>query len=82
MVAASELMAHEGTLLPLQGYCWGGSAGAVTACMEAVRRGSEVSLEDGLRVEAEVFGRLSGTDDKREGVAAFLEKRAAKWVGR
>ncbi len=55
---------------------------AVAGCLEAVRRGADLSLEEGLRVEAEIFGRLCGTEDKREGVGAFLEKRAAGWVGR
>ena len=55
---------------------------AVAGCLEAVRKGAEVSLEEGLVVEAEIFGRLCGTEDKAEGTAAFLEKRAATWVGR
>ena len=55
---------------------------AVAGCLEAVRRGAEVGLEEGLAVEAEIFGRLCGTEDKGEGTAAFLEKRAAVWVGR
>ncbi len=55
---------------------------AVAGCLEAVRRGYELTLEDGLRVEAEIFGRLCGTEDKREGVGAFLEKRPVAWTGR
>jgi enoyl-CoA hydratase len=55
---------------------------AIAGCLEAVRRGAEVGLEEGLAIEAEIFGRLCGTEDKAEGTAAFLEKRAAKWVGR
>ncbi|WP_213805997.1 enoyl-CoA hydratase-related protein [Granulicella sp. dw_53] len=55
---------------------------AVEGCLEAVLRGGEVALEEGLRIEAEIFGRLCGTEDKREGVKAFLEKRATKWLGR
>jgi enoyl-CoA hydratase len=54
---------------------------AVQGCLEVVRRGRDVGLEEALRVEAEIFGRLCGTDDKREGVAAFLEKRGAEWTG-
>ncbi|MCU1321016.1 MAG: Short chain enoyl-CoA hydratase [Acidobacteriaceae bacterium] len=54
---------------------------AVAGCLEAVRRGADLSLEDGLRMEAEIFGRLCGTKDKREGVSAFLEKRTALWGG-
>jgi enoyl-CoA hydratase len=55
---------------------------AVEGCLEAVRRGSDLELEDALKVEAEIFGRLCGTEDKREGVAAFLEKRGVEWRGR
>ena len=44
-------------------------------------RRADMSLEDGLRIEAEIFGRLCGTEDKREGVGAFLEKRSAGWKG-
>ena len=55
---------------------------AVAGCMEAVRWGSELGLEAALDVEAEIFGRLCGTDDKTEGTKAFLEKRAPIWMGR
>jgi enoyl-CoA hydratase len=55
---------------------------AVSGCMEAVRRGAGLGLDDALVVEAEIFGRLCGTADKAEGTAAFLEKRAAVWSGR
>jgi enoyl-CoA hydratase len=55
---------------------------AVSGCLEAVSRGGAMSLEDGLQVEAEIFGRLCGTEDKQAGVAAFLEKRPATWLGR
>ena len=79
VVPAAELMARGEALAKVIAMA---APLAVKACMEAVQRGSELSLEDGLRVEAEIFGRLSGTEDKREGVAAFLEKREARWVGR
>jgi enoyl-CoA hydratase len=52
---------------------------AVTACIEAVRRGSHVELGDALDIEAEIFGRLCGTEDKAEGTAAFLQKRTPHW---
>jgi enoyl-CoA hydratase len=55
---------------------------AVAGCMEAVRWGSELSLMAGTDVEAEIFGRLCGTEDKAEGTKAFLEKRSPLWKGR
>lgn len=55
---------------------------AVAGCMEAVRWGGELSLVAGTDVEAEIFGRLCGTQDKAEGTKAFLEKRTPIWTGR
>jgi len=55
---------------------------AVAACIEAVRDGSEIGLEEAIDMEAKSFGRLCGTADKEEGTKAFLEKRAAVWTGR
>ena len=55
---------------------------ALTACMESVRRGSHVELDDALDIEAEIFGRLCGTHDKSEGTAAFLTKRSPLWTAR
>ena len=40
------------------------------------------SLDDGLLLEANDFGLLAATEDAREGTAAFLEKRPAKFQGR
>ncbi|WP_348268306.1 enoyl-CoA hydratase-related protein [Edaphobacter paludis] len=55
---------------------------AVAGCIEAVLRGSELGIDDAMKVEASIFGRLCGTADKAEGTAAFLEKRAPKWTAR
>jgi enoyl-CoA hydratase len=55
---------------------------AVSGCLEAVRDGSEVSLEEAIDMEARIFGRLYATTDKQEGTTAFLEKRAPVWTGR
>ncbi|HEV2577548.1 MAG TPA: enoyl-CoA hydratase-related protein [Acidobacteriaceae bacterium] len=54
---------------------------AISAVMQAVARGQDLPIEGALKVEAEIFGELCGTVDKREGLAAFLEKRPAKWTG-
>lgn len=55
---------------------------AISAVLNAVARGEGLPIEDAMTVEAEVFGGLCGTADKREGLVAFLEKRAANWTGK
>ena len=55
---------------------------AVAACLDAVRWGADQPLATALRFEAELFGRLSNTEDKAEGTKAFLEKRPPVWSGR
>jgi enoyl-CoA hydratase len=55
---------------------------AVRLVMDAVDRGLEMTLEEGLRLEADAFGLVAATGDMKEGLTAFLEKRAAKFTGR
>jgi enoyl-CoA hydratase len=55
---------------------------AIAAALEAVRRGVEAPLADGLRLESGLFGLLAATDDMHEGMKAFLEKRPAEFRGR
>ena len=55
---------------------------ALSSCIEAVVRGTETSLEDGLNLEANHFALLAGSQDMAEGTKAFLEKRAPAFVGR
>jgi enoyl-CoA hydratase len=55
---------------------------AVRFALEAVNKGMEISLPAGLLLEASVFAICAGTEDKREGTAAFLEKRKAHFQGR
>lgn len=50
--------------------------------MQAVDAGLNSGLEEGLRFEAAVFGLAAATVDKREGTAAFLEKRKASFSGK
>lgn len=54
---------------------------AARACLEAVTRGARMPLEDGLKLEAELFARLFSTEDVREGTRAFLEKRKPSFRG-
>lgn len=55
---------------------------AVKFCMEAIERGAEMPQEEGLFLEATLFGVCCATEDMREGTKAFLEKRAAKFQGK
>ena len=55
---------------------------AVQYSMEAVNKGMEMSLSEGLYLEAVLFGVACATEDKKEGTAAFLEKRAAVFKGK
>ncbi|MGD0825658.1 MAG: enoyl-CoA hydratase-related protein [Terriglobales bacterium] len=55
---------------------------AVQYAMEAVNKGMEMTLAEGLFLEASLFGVCCATEDKTEGTAAFLEKRAAQFKGK
>jgi enoyl-CoA hydratase len=55
---------------------------AIRYCMEAVNRGLEMTLAEGLFLEATLFAVTCATEDKKEGTTAFLEKRAAKFQGK
>jgi len=55
---------------------------AVQYTMEAVNKGMETTLAEGLYMEAVLFGMASSTEDKKEGTTAFLEKRAPQFKGK
>ncbi|WP_175425767.1 enoyl-CoA hydratase-related protein [Trinickia violacea] len=55
---------------------------AVKLSLEAVNKGLNTGQSEGLALEASYFGLCAGTDDKREGTSAFLEKRAPQFMGR
>jgi len=79
VVAAEELMSRTeavaGTIL---------SRGpvAVRYALDAIHRGLNMSLEEGLAYEAALFGLLCATEDMKEGTKAFLDKRKADFHGR
>lgn len=50
---------------------------AVQLCKQAVNEGMKVDLDSGLAHEAEVFGLCFTTNDQKEGMRAFIEKRQA-----
>jgi enoyl-CoA hydratase len=55
---------------------------AVRLSLEAVIRGSGMPLAEAQAHEAALFGVVCGSEDKREGTGAFLEKRPARFTGR
>jgi enoyl-CoA hydratase len=55
---------------------------AVLSAKEAVNRAFEGSLAEGLRFERRVFHALFATEDQKEGMAAFIAKRPAKFQNR
>jgi len=69
---AQQLASAIATLSPL----------GVSGVLESVNRADGLPPTEALPIEAEIFGRLCGTADKHEGLAAFLEKRAPTWKNR
>ena len=55
---------------------------AAIATKEMVNAAFEMSLTQGINFERRLFHGLFGTDDQKEGMAAFVEKRPGKWKGR
>lgn len=55
---------------------------AVQFSMDAIERGMEMSQEQGLFLEASLFGLCCATEDMREGTRAFVEKRPAQFKGK
>ena len=55
---------------------------SVKFALEAVNNGLNTSVTEGLALEASYFGLCAGTEDKKEGTEAFLQKRKAQFQGR
>ncbi|MFZ5944534.1 MAG: short-chain-enoyl-CoA hydratase [Bacillota bacterium] len=55
---------------------------AVQLCKEAVNIGMDVDLETGSKYEGTLFGITCSTEDKKEGMTAFVEKRKPNFIGR
>jgi enoyl-CoA hydratase/carnithine racemase len=78
VVPKAELMATAETIASRILEC---GPLAVRAIKQAVLRGREMSLEDGLRLEGQLAGPIFGTEDAREGPRAFAEKRKPAYRG-
>ena len=55
---------------------------AVRQAKSAIHRGLQMSLADGLAFEIEAYNRTVPSEDRREGVLAFNEKRSPRFQGR
>ena len=67
--ATAELIAAKGPL-------------AVAAAKRSIRASQQLSLDENNRLEVELFGACFSSHDQKEGMLAFLEKRAAVFTGR
>ena len=79
VVPAADLMARAGELA---GQLAGFSGATLGLAEAAVRQGAGMSFDDAISLEAALFGVAFATDDAREGMAAFVEKRKAGFSGR
>ncbi|HCB34870.1 MAG TPA: hypothetical protein DEP66_07365 [Acidimicrobiaceae bacterium] len=70
--ALADLLARLDAAAPL----------ALEFAKEAVHRGAELGLADGLRLEGDLNHQLAATDDRAEGLAAFFDKRPPDFSGR
>lgn len=67
-LAMAELICHKGPL-------------AVRLSKQAIVRGQSLDLDSGCQIESQAFGLCFSTEDQKEGMAAFLEKRKADFKG-
>ena len=79
VVPAAELITRAEAILK---QVFANAPLAVKYSLEAVNKGLETSQAEGLSLEASLFGLCAGTEDKKEGTQAFLQKRAAQFQGR
>jgi enoyl-CoA hydratase len=79
VVPSADLMTRAEAIL---GQILANAPLAVKYSLEAVNKGLETSQAEGMALEASLFGLCAGTDDKKEGTQAFLEKRKPRFQGR
>ena len=54
---------------------------AVRACKRAINFGTQLSIDDALKLELEIYDKVARSADAEEGIAAFLEKRSPTFMG-
>ncbi len=79
VVPAADLMAEA---LKTAGVIAGMAPLATMAAKEMVNAAFETTLAQGIVFERRLFHGLFGTQDQKEGMAAFIEKRPGNWTGR
>jgi enoyl-CoA hydratase len=79
LVPAAELIARAEAILE---QITANAPLAIRYAIEAVNKGLEGGLAEGLALESSLFALCAATQDKREGTSAFLEKRVPKFEGR
>jgi len=80
--ASDEASFLEQALAYARGFCAPARASMAVGLMKrAVQTGAEIPIEAGLALERELQARLFASDDAREGIAAFVEKREPKFRG-
>jgi enoyl-CoA hydratase len=79
VVPAADLMTRAEAILK---RIFSNAPLAIKYSLEAVNKGLETSQAEGLSLEASLFGLCAGTEDKKEGTSAFLEKRKPQFQGR
>ncbi len=60
----------------------GNAPRALALCIDAIDRGGDMSLDEGMKLESQIFSKLAGTSELIERMTAFLEKRPAVVTGK
>jgi enoyl-CoA hydratase len=79
VVPPAQLIARAEAIL---GEIFSNAPLAVKFSLQAVNDGLDTTVSEGLALEASFFGLCAGTEDKKEGTSAFLEKREPQFQGR
>jgi len=78
----NEIVPADGLIARAEAILQEIAANAPLAVRYAIQAVNSESESDGIVLEASYFGLLAGTEDKKEGTAAFIEKRPAHFIGR